>query len=76
MADPFLTPGEVQTLTGRVRRSDQVRWLQDRGWPHEVNAGGRPIILRAELERRLMGGDAPRKRRARLEALDSLPTRG
>lgn len=69
MADPFLTPDEIQTLTGRVRRRDQVRWLQDRGWPHEVNAGGRPIVLHAEMERRLMGGDRPRGRGPRLELL-------
>lgn len=55
MSDPFLKDSEVERLTGLKRPSAQIRWLRERGWPHEVNATNRPIIARAEMERRLTG---------------------
>ncbi len=32
-----------------------LEWLTQRGWLHEVNAAGRPIILRNYAENRLSG---------------------
>lgn len=51
----FLTADEVAELTGRKRTADQLKWLLLRGWLHEVNAAGRPIILRSYAENRLSG---------------------
>ena len=40
----FLTPDEVAVLTGRQRKSCQIRWLRANGVPFKINASGRPII--------------------------------
>jgi len=45
-------------LTGRQRRAAQLRWLQRREYPHELDADGRPLVLRSYVERRL-GGRLP-----------------
>lgn len=49
----FLTPAELRDLTGRKAHRLQLAWLRDHDWPHEVDAAGRPRVLRAEFERRL-----------------------
>lgn len=51
----FLNADEVAELTGRKRTADQLKWLLLRGWQHEINAAGRPIILRSYAEDRLSG---------------------
>ena len=56
----FLTPEELQELTGRKRASAQIRWLKERGYPVEESAAGRPVVLRAEVERRLSSGEPAR----------------
>ncbi len=53
---PFLAPKEVEEITGRRQHKRQIEWLVARGWKHEVSAGGRPIVLRAEMERKMLGG--------------------
>ena len=54
----FLTPDELATLTGRKRASSQIRWLAQAGIRHVLAADGRPRVLRAEVERAMLGGAA------------------
>lgn len=61
LSDLFLSPGDVERLTGKKRYSAQVRWLLDHGYKCEVNGLGMPIVTVAEVERKLVGG-AVRKR--------------
>lgn len=49
----FLSPEEVQTLTGLKSTGRQVGWLSTKGWRFEVNAIGRPIIARRYAEKML-----------------------
>ncbi len=51
----FLSPDELQTLTGRQRKSAQSRALSMLGIEHKVRADGFPVVLRAHIER-VMGG--------------------
>lgn len=46
----FLTDEEVGRLTGLKRKSAQVAWLRKSGIPFRVNAAGRPIICRSQLD--------------------------
>lgn len=55
VSDLFLTEPDLRRLTGLKRPSAQIRWLQERGWPHEVDCAGRPVVARAEMERRMTG---------------------
>jgi hypothetical protein len=57
----FLTPEEIRELTGYQRHADQRAWLEKRGWKFEVNAAGRPIVLRTYASERL-GGDIEQKK--------------
>ena len=63
-ADMFLTPQELQRLTGYARSSAQIRWLRKNGWRFTVNGLKEPIVAVAESERKLVseqGNDqAPR----------------
>jgi hypothetical protein len=43
----FLDDGDLVRLTGYKRAADQIRWLQDNGFPVIVNARGRPVVRRA-----------------------------
>jgi hypothetical protein len=56
-ADMFLTPRELQRLTGYARCSAQIRWLRENGWRFTVNALREPIVAVAESERKLVSGD-------------------
>lgn len=51
----FLSPAEIQRLTGKVRPSAQVRWLKLRGYRFTVNGLGEPIVANAEAVRKLVG---------------------
>ena len=42
----FLTATELAELTGYKLPAYQRRWLLARGWPHEVSAGGKPVVAR------------------------------
>lgn len=55
-SDFFLSPADVERLTGKKRHSAQVRWLLDHGYKVAVNGLGMPIVAVAEVERRLVGG--------------------
>ena len=49
----FLSPEELQVLTGYARWADQRKWFASRRWIFEVNASGRPIVLKSYVEARL-----------------------
>ena len=51
----FITPEETEELTGYVRRPAQTRWLERHGFSFTITRSGRPIVLRAEMERHLLG---------------------
>jgi hypothetical protein len=70
----FLTPEEVQELTGYKLNSAQRRWLTDRGWKHAISADGRPKVLRAEMEKHMLTGAtrAPKQIEPNWAAMDSL----
>lgn len=66
----FLLPAELAELTGYKTRARQRRWLEDRGWKHEVDRLGFPKVLRAEMDRRMIGGPSKSKdREVNLSAL-------
>lgn len=66
----FLSPDELKDLTGYKLRACQRRWLADHGWKFEVDRRGFPKVLRAELERRMLGGpDTKKVRELNLKAL-------
>ena len=52
----FLSPAELAELTGLKRPSAQARWLAQAGLRHVLGADGRPRVLRAEVERAMLGG--------------------
>jgi hypothetical protein len=52
----FLTAAELAELTGLKRPSAQARWLAQAGLRHVLAADGRPRVLRAEVERAMLGG--------------------
>lgn len=65
----FLTPEQVQELTGYRRPSMQRMWLERSGVPYFTSRSGKPIILRSDLEQRTMPRDGPPKnQRLRLAA--------
>lgn len=66
----ILAPSEVQTLTGYVRHSAQIRWLRHHGWRFTVNALGRPVVAIAEFHRKQVGGSVGRQQEPRFEALN------
>jgi len=45
----FLTPSDIETLTGYKRASRQILWLQENGIRHLVNGHGKPVIDRNDL---------------------------
>jgi hypothetical protein len=59
----FLSPEEIEVLTGYRRWSAQRRWLSEHGYRHDVAGSGRPVLLRAEVERHLVGSARPAARR-------------
>lgn len=46
----YLTPAELETLTGYKRPADQARWLERNGVPYITNARGRPVV-RADMDK-------------------------
>lgn len=67
----FLTAQDLETLTGRKRWRSQVAWLQTHGYRHDLTAVGRPVVLREEMERHLLGSDKKRSAQPRLDLLRS-----
>jgi Domain of unknown function (DUF4224) len=54
----FLTPAEIERLTGKMRPSAQIRWLRKRGYRIDVNGLGEPILAIAEYNRKAVGGSS------------------
>lgn len=46
----FLTPEELEDLTGLKQSAAQIRWLQKNGVEHYVRADGRVRVVRSRLE--------------------------
>jgi len=51
-SDTFLTPEELNRLTGFKRYTCQVRKLREYGLRYFVAADGRPVVYRGEIETR------------------------
>lgn len=51
----FLTPPEIEQLTGYKVGKKQCQWLENHGWVFEVNSHGRPVVSKAYFDSR-MGG--------------------
>lgn len=62
MSTLFLTPEELQQLTGYQRNADQRRWLTNHGWKFEVSAIGKAIVSRQHAEAMLAGAREEQKR--------------
>jgi phosphohistidine phosphatase SixA len=56
----FLSPDELADLTDRKRQTDQARWLRENGYRFAVSAAGRLKVLRAEVDRHLLGSHRPK----------------
>jgi hypothetical protein len=65
----FLTPDDLRDLTGLRRSSAQIRWLSAQGLRYVLGADGRPRVLRAEVEGRLLSKRPAREPRLRVGAL-------
>lgn len=55
----FLTPSEINELTGKVRKPAQVRALRFMGIEHRVRPDGALIVSRSHIEKVLDGVAAP-----------------
>ena len=51
----FLTPDQVRELTGCARVAQQIEWLREHRYAFELDAKGRPVVLRSYVEGRLGG---------------------
>ena len=56
----FLDKTELKELTGGARPTTHIRWLKEKGYPHEVGLDGYPRVLTSYVEKRL-GGSLPEK---------------
>lgn len=72
-AETYLTENEIARLTGRRYAKYQRQSLAERGWKFEVDADGRPLVLRQQHDERL-GAKTSTARRAR-PRLDGLSSR-
>jgi hypothetical protein len=48
----FLSPEDVEALTGYRKPALQRRWLVANGYRFDVRADGRPALLRSQVEAR------------------------
>lgn len=48
----FLDAEQLKLLTGYVKPSKQIAWLQRNGIPHFVNAAGRPVVFATPLDKK------------------------
>lgn len=54
----FLSPDELEILTGYKLPMRQVSWLRTKGWRFELNGNRKPIIARRYAEK-MLGCDDP-----------------
>lgn len=45
----ILTDNQLQQLTGRKKKSLQIKWLKENKFHFHVNLIGKPVILRSSL---------------------------
>lgn len=45
----FLTPDEIQELTGKIKPAAQIRALRAMGIHHHVRPDGKPVVLAVDL---------------------------
>lgn len=57
MRELFLTPEEIATLTGRVRRQAQSAALKHMGIIHKVRPDGGIVVLKDHVDK-VLGGNA------------------
>jgi hypothetical protein len=69
MSDLYLTPAEIERLTGRVYGAAQCKVLAERGWKFEPDANGAPVVLRAYHDMRMGMTPATKRRGPRLQGL-------
>ena len=70
--DLLLTPGEIETLTGRKRTKEQCASLDAMGVRWKINASGALIVGRRHVEQVLCGeniSQTPETKRPNFEAL-------
>lgn len=48
----FLDAEQLRELTGYVKPSKQIEWLQRNAVPHFVNAAGRPVVQANLMDKR------------------------
>lgn len=54
----FLELEKLVELTDYKRSSDQIRWLQDRGYRFEISKYGRPKVLIDEVRAKMLSNPA------------------
>jgi hypothetical protein len=52
----FLSPEQLERLTGRKQPAAQIRWLNAHGWRYTRNAIGEVIVMEAEARWHLYSG--------------------
>ena len=50
----FLSKDQVKELTGYQFPRNQIRWLRANGYAHAIARNGRPIVMIAEVEQKLL----------------------
>jgi len=54
----FMTPEQLAALTDKKRAKDQIVWLSNRGYRFELSSIGRPKVLIAEIEAKMLSPEA------------------
>ena len=67
----FLTADELRQLTGLKRKGDQARFLRGQGYAVELDANGRPLVLRSAVEARMGAVPVAKQAEPNWEALRS-----
>ena len=67
----FLTPDQLEDLTERKRKADQVAWLRKNRVPFFIGANGHPRVSRAYVENRLAGQSRPDYPEPNFAAIDT-----
>lgn len=62
----FLTPDEVEQLTGYEKPYKQIEWLTKRKYGFEVDGYGKPKVLRQVVIGRLGGAQSKKEPELRL----------
>jgi hypothetical protein len=61
-----LAPDDIERITGRARKAQQLAWLKEHAWPHALAADGQIIVGTLYAHLRLAG----------LHPQDAAPTSG